>query len=555
MTGSRFRICFISTCSNTLFDEKHLNQRPRAVTFARRSAVPWKQRRHHRRNHSELTSPHRRRRRVSPILSRCSELSQRLFRPPVQLDEPSGSTTAQCYPVDGPTAEHRPALASSIMEENLPWPAPPPRPRVGHPRSEDASRVERAPGIETTPLPSQDELVETRSCRSASTSSRSNNRLSITLPVAPPTAYPSRPTPTSSTMDSCPPTPVDMSALASPVEPPDFITAIAAQERRVLELREELSRAEHGLKSLKKQWAHQEMQRKRAEIRRTEPLRPLVAQADTSDGQDDDATVRRSVELDRRKALLLGQQSSQSTPTQSRRRVFRGGHARTLSLLPPPKTTGGFSIHEDQTNDFKSPVRDLDFRVNQAPNGHGPPTPAQLSKRASWAPRSVHHVGGLKQVADGLNTALWNLVEDLRQVTVGDEPISGGGAPQRGVDANARGNYVPLAEDQDTIRASGTTARPHVARAFDDTPTPPSRFADSLGLEKSDHRHSRRKSKVEKKATKHFSWAPLTADSLDDNDWSNWESPSVKSSRWSGTTVNEDAVPVPDNHDESMAPL
>jgi len=410
--------------------------------------------------------------------------------------------------------------------------------------------MEQMPSSESMPPPSlpttdPDEPLETRSTRSASSASRTTNRLSLTLPIALPTACPSRPTPGSSTTGSYPPTPVDSLALTSPSDSGDFITAIAAQERRVLELREELNRAEQELARLKKQWRDQERTKKRAEIRRTEPLRPLAPQSDTQGGAGDVGGARRSVELDRRKALLLSQQGAQGTPTQSRRRVFRGGHARTLSLLSPARSADGFPVHEDETDDVTSPSKELDSQFSQAFGRYAPINPAPLAKRASWAPRSVHQVGGLKQVADDFKAGLWTFVEDLRQATVGNEPITGNGTPLRGIDGNSRANQALLGEDQDTIRASAPP-RPHVARAFEDTPTPPSRFADLPGLGKEGSKNEggddQRSSKPQTKATKRFSWTPLTVDSYDDNDWSNWDSPTVllSSPRWSGTTANGD---------------
>lgn len=527
------------------------------MVSARRSAGPGKYR--HRRYHAAPASPHRRRRRASSVLSTCSELSQR-FGPKSAQPDVAEDSAVRRIPAESATLEHLFAAHSTIMEEPLARPLPPPRPRVGQSGAEDVGEtIERVSDAGAIPPPAAssdelfDKLLETRSSRSASTSSRCIHRLSLTLPIAPPNAQPSRPTPTSSTMGSCPPTPVDTPVLASPTDPSDFITAIAAQERRVLELREELGRAEHELKRLKKQWQHQEVHKKKAEVRRTEPLRPLVP-LDMSNSEDDDAVTRRSVELDRRKALLQGQQSSHSTPTQARRRVFHGGHARTLSLLSPAKTTGGFPIHEDQPDQLDDTTEDLDSQFQQLRNAHAT-TPAQLSKRASWTPRSAHQVIGLKQVAEDLGANLWNFVEDLRQATVGDEPIRGSGV--RGFDvATGQGRYAPLGEDQDTIRASGSTARPHVSRAFENTPTPPSRFADPLGLEKSENagsRHKRRSSRTEAKSAKPYSWAPLGADSLDDGGWSNWESPAAKSPRWSG--ANRDTEPVPENSSENAATL
>lgn len=564
------QICFLSACSNALLirNDHPLNVNKAAVA-ARRSAKtssagastannnPSRRHRARRCNSGAHSSPYRRR--TSSIVYR-----------PAFLQKTSRAFT-QTKPVPRRKQNHN-------------------NPNNGHSRRQSGeiadldqilaihSSLEEAmlrpePSMEATPLPSTDnggpadallalsrsassadELSETRSARSASTASRTTNRLSLTLPIAPPTANPSRPTPTSSTLSSYPPTPVDTPALMSPTDPNDFITAVAAQERRVLELREELSRAESELTKLKKKWASHEAQKKRAEIRNAEPLRQL--NSSHTEAQEDSAT-RRSLDLDRRKAILLGQQSQQSTPTQSRRRVFRGGHARTLSLLSPAKGSDGFSVHEDAPETVKSPLKDFD---SPYVNRYAPIVPAQLPKRASWAPRSAHQNSGVKQIAEDFRAGLWTFMEDLRQATVGEEPITGQSSYLRGIDANSRSSTAQKTDtwdgDQDTIRAPCATPRPLASSVFDDTPTPASRFVDVQKQEKdttTEARHKRTVSKTTSKTGKHFSWTPLTINSYDDNDWSNWDSPTVKSPRWSGTTVNGDIIPaIPEKEGESQ---
>ncbi|KAL1903196.1 hypothetical protein Sste5346_000481 [Sporothrix stenoceras] len=435
----------------------------------------------------------------------------------------------------------------------------------------------------------QGEEIETRPSRSESTASRTN-RLSLTLPIAPPTAFPSRPTPASSSVASFPATPIDIaSGLMSPAEPIDLITAIAAQERRVLELREELSRAELGLTKLKRQWANHEAQKKRAEIKKTEQMRSLSSRPGTASTADpnspalplDDANSKRVSELDRRKALLLGQQpgsqpgSDPNTPTQSRRRVFRGGHARTLSLLSPTKTTAdGFDVHEDEPEmatagdeeSLKSPMSPLDLDSPFFQN-LSRTAASQLSKRASWAPQSVHQVtgAGLKQVAGDLTATLWTFVEDIRQAAVGEE-LNGSNGTMRNIDPNSR-----AADDQqNTIRASASSSRPGLSRAFttdlQGTPTPPPRHgaSGSISEQQTGSKEKSGKSKTAKtgsktgngKDAKRFSWTPLSVDSYDDNDWSSWDSPTVKSPRWSGSTANGEAVvsSIPEQTDENTTP-
>jgi hypothetical protein len=426
------------------------------------------------------------------------------------------------------------------------------------------------------PLPSQGaEIPSVRSSRATSPASRNTHRLSLTLPILPPTSLPTRPTPTSTTTPSYPPTPSEiMSApiLSSPnsADPADFIIAIAAQERRVLEIREELNQAEAELKRLKKQWAHKEAHKKRSAVRRVEPLRQMVPQRDQSaSGGGDDSATRRSVEIDRRKALLQGQLSQQNTPGSSRRKVLRGGHTRTLSLLSPARPRADSSLLDEQSDSEQSSLsRTSTFDAADDDSIVTPLTPSTVSKRASWAPRSVHQATvttGMKQLAEDMKLGLWTFVEDLRQVTVGAEPITGEGTDPRAVIADRRAspghrrlasNYRYDADEQDTIRASGAPSRPRASAVFDDTPTPSSRFADVLGqdikisnsdkdaakaLGRTDSISSRKAGK--RQTSKRFSWAPLTVDSYEDGDWSNWDSPTVRSSRWSGSTVNGDIMP------------
>ncbi|KAK1760509.1 hypothetical protein QBC47DRAFT_7294 [Echria macrotheca] len=562
MTSVRFlRTCFVSACANTLFlrDSHPLNVdkaaavAPRTTRCNPASPEPWRHRR--RRRCAAPATPYRRRRTSCaayyPDSLRKASLSFSLPKPGSRQPE-----TPRRSPRGRAHMEHIIPLQNS-MEDAMLRPAPSPvaspvrAPPAPHPISRlargDEMEPRRFPEDFVPPSPSPS---ETRSTRSGSTASRTN-RLSLTLPIAPPTAYPSRPTPASTTATSFPPTPLDTPALASPMDSGDFITAIAAQERRVLELREELSRAESDLTRLKKQWATHEAYKKRAEKRNVEPLR-LIPSVDLQD----DIAARRSVELDRRKAVLLAQQGQQNTPEKGRRRVFRGAHTRTLSLLSPTKPTSGFSVHEDGD----APSSGFEEPDSPYVNRYAPINSAQLAKRASWAPRSTIQPTGIKQVAQDFKQGLWTFMEDIRQATVGEEPITGQRTYLRGSEGDVRaaisGNTSPLAYgDQDTIRASGANSRPRVTTAFDETPAVDDQPEKENGTAPQTRGHTRSNTEGTK-TLKRFSWTPLTMDSYDDNDWSNWDSPNVGSTRWSGTTVNGDIIPsIPEKHDENDTPL
>ncbi|KAK8101239.1 hypothetical protein PG999_011613 [Apiospora kogelbergensis] len=145
------------------------------------------------------------------------------------------------------------------------------------------------------PMSATSATFDSRPRRSSSVNSRNSNRLSLTLPIAPPTSMPSRPTPTS----SVPPTPSGesiTSGLASPMDSEQLIVAIAAQERRVLELREELNRAEGDLKQLKCQWRVSETYKVRPAVQRHEPLISLATD------EDDIPSARRSLDAERKKS-------------------------------------------------------------------------------------------------------------------------------------------------------------------------------------------------------------------------------------------------------------
>ncbi|ROV96892.1 hypothetical protein VPNG_09273 [Cytospora leucostoma] len=392
-----------------------------------------------------------------------------------------------------------------------------------------------------------------RSTRSLSTASRNSNRLSLTLPVALPTKLPSRPTPITTTAPSFPPTPKDTPTVGSPTDANDFIHAIAAQERRVLELREDLKNAEAELTQLKKQWSAFDSVRKRNAMVNGEPLRPSFS-AQNSPAVEDVEAKRRSIELDRRRTMLMSQQLNKecmSTPNSGRRRVIRGGHTRALSLLSPTKPEG-CSLLDDFLDGHHSPIKDSEPHLQHL-GRMTPLTASQLNKRATWAPRSPSpgSNNGVKQMAEDFKAGLWTFVEDLRQVAVGDEPINGGGLQRRASSRQSEG-------ERDTIRASVTSSsRPHADSIFSSdhhTPTPSSRFSDPL-RESDTANLGRPRRTTSSKRAKHFSWTPLTVDSFDDNDWSNWDSPAASPPRWSGSTLNGDLItPIPEKGDENDSP-
>ncbi|KAI1765970.1 hypothetical protein GGR53DRAFT_243392 [Hypoxylon sp. FL1150] len=526
------QICLIITRSTTLTTDKRLNNIITAL-YSRRSFSVGKG--HRRAKYSPATPFPRRHSVQTEILQHRSKrkiikpfiwanikmaVEQRRLRnledPLISLDtvmnsDPDmavgASTTVEPAPSSNASTSTRARRSESIAES-------------GYAGKDTSSSLMSSP-------PPLSETSQTRSTRSTSTTSRNSNRLSLTLPIAAPNSFPSRPTPTA----SMPPTPIETSALSTPTatDPNDFIIAIAAQERRVLELREELSRAEHELRKLKKQWTTSDAYKKRVTNRNIDPLRARVPAPEVQWGHDDSPAVRYTSELERRKAILLAQ--SQAAPREHKRTVIRGGHTRTLSLLSPTKSANG-----DEA------LRSADLYTKPSPVL----SPAPLNKRATWAPRQSLPANGMKQMANELKQGLWTFVEDLRQATVGDEGISG--TTNRTSDMSSH--------DQDTIRASTTTRG---RMPFQDEPESmvetPGRSSTGSFSDRFQHRHTTSRQEPSK-AKKHYSWTPLTFENYDDEDWSNWDTPNVKTSRWSGSTVNGDIISaIPERNGENEGTL
>ena len=368
------------------------------------------------------------------------------------------------------------------------------------------------------------------------------NRLSLNFPVATGSngSDSARPTPTSSTSTSFPPTPIDMAP--SPADPSGFLVAIAGQERRVLELKEELQKAESGLAKLKVQWANQERIKKRAELRQAEPLLSLQNLAVEGRSSSDEGT-RQSIEQDRRRALL-----SISTPRDSRRKIISGGHTRTLSLLSPERS--------NFTRPFPA-LQESAEAAGSSRNNTMPDTSEGITRMTTNRARHSYQGGithGAKQVAEDLKSGMWTFLEDLRQATIGDEAVAGNVSQYV-----THGSNTALAKKSSKGslkgRNSNTPKRNLSPRTWDSLTNP------NLGLGLSDPtgplwlpESSRRITKTpigtKPKISRPLSFAPAVAES--DDDWSNWDSPTPKSPRWSGSTdVSNPLTPSSTNNQES----
>lgn len=372
--------------------------------------------------------------------------------------------------------------------------------------------------------------------RTSSSNPRRPNRLSLSFPVAPSTnTESSRPLSTSSNNQSFPPTP-SITPETTPNDPGSFLVALAGQERRVLELKEELAKAEWELKTLKRQWASHESHKKKAEIRHVEPLQPL--QSIVTGGEEAAINTRQSAEMDRRRAALLG---NLSLPKDNRRK-FSGAHTRTLSLLSPERSNFREPRPFPPVEDSGSETSGL-TRIATLPTMRTMPDTSQGITRISLASNRARHsyqsggvTHGAKQIAEDVKAGLWTFLEDLRQATVGDEAVNGPTSRttlESPVSKPVRnGSKGSLLGNERAKRNSNPRARTW------ETLTGETSLMDAEGVWPELDQPLEPSTRVAvKKVSRPISLAAPALDDLDD-DWGSWDSPTPKSPRWSGSTTS-----------------
>jgi len=200
-----------------------------------------------------------------------------------------------------------------------------------------------------------------------------------------------------------------------------FLTALASQERLVLELREHLHRAELDLGKLKTKWALHEATKRRTQL---QPLNTSISAPRSVDGEE---LSRSSREQQRHKIVKVDRNNSQ-------RKVFSGSrHMKTLSLLSPTATMEHGANSPSSARPPKSGPRDTERQStsNIVVEENKPvASPITLASTAltetpnTNLPRDVILDTG-KQLVGDFRQGLWTFFEDLRQVTVGDEAVSG----------------------------------------------------------------------------------------------------------------------------------
>ena len=282
---------------------------------------------------------------------------------------------------------------------------------------------------------------------------RQTKRLAHNFPLLLPTTQVQGDSPTSSSpkysspLESARSSPRLAPQPASLSDPNSFLTTLAAQERRVLELREELHIAESDLAGLKKQWATFEANRKKSGIRQVEQLQPLPAShLSKTDAGGGIPTPLNTYSFEKLAAK----------PTRRpQQRVFSGSrHTRTLSLLTTTSGDGSKAypepFHHDVSvaapileNENSNPTlsRSSTMPGSEANAGFGKTYKNLANRRSMPQPSADVLVKTGRQMASDLRDGLWTFFEDIRQATVGDEGING--ADNRSPAAVSRQKLTP----------------------------------------------------------------------------------------------------------------
>ena len=250
-----------------------------------------------------------------------------------------------------------------------------------------------------------------------------------------------------------------------------FLTTLAAQERRVLELKEELGKAEESLTNLKKQWSSYESRRRDSESKKLHRMKPLQTDGPPTPRFPSYAggtTTPRAMfeEMQRRKVS-----TDHIKPSPRRRRFSGSRQMRALSLVSPDTLKKFAELSELERKEkvvrVQSPI------LVDSPNPQ-PPTPDLIHEEdeednetgttspSSQSPQHRRHtVRSSMQMAADFREGLWTFFEDLKQATYGEEARGPGNRPRQGSrsDALARKDRTSSTSNSASGRPKRTVRR------------------------------------------------------------------------------------------------
>ncbi|KAI1982430.1 hypothetical protein LOZ53_000138 [Ophidiomyces ophidiicola] len=403
---------------------------------------------------------------------------------------------------------------------------------------------------------------------------RHTKRLTVNFPIGPYPPQPDQASPSTGTMSplarSSTFAPSNRSLASLALNEPDnendfYLTALAAQERKVLELREELQKAEAELTNLKKQWAAREKGRRRTEIvHHAEVMKPIKTTSDETATSSSDSgrssppdltklalQTRMSREIERKHSSRqsISQFSNGTASSAGRpRTVFQSSrHARTLSLLSPNgaetfshnqiiSSSQSLENARSSTHPRSATLPSID-RTDTATTENAAPVVSIENERNVWRHSLPITQDGTadalvrtgKQMASDFKDGFWTFLEDIRQATVGEEGINA--TEVRSMQGSHRAlRQSKVAVDRSVSKGRSTTpsaaarSKSSKAKKASTSTTEDSSFWSEFGIDSPDMKAqnngiSNDNEKKQKPASNLLD--------VDDN-WDVWESPQPK---------------------------
>ncbi|KAI9794501.1 MAG: hypothetical protein M1833_000361 [Piccolia ochrophora] len=359
----------------------------------------------------------------------------------------------------------------------------------------------RSPGVMSPPpLPDK--------CRQRSSSkveeAQRAKRISLSFPIQ--NTYPtSSPLPTPASSRSATPvndgtsTPWDQD-LPTLSETGGVLVALAAQERRVLELKEDLQRAEEALENLKRQYSASEAARKQNEMIRMQQLPSTGAGLSRAESNRD---------ANGGSARFLpgtGRRRSVANNAKAQRKVISGnGHTRALSLLSPERMNVLQPPPEEHLS--KSCEKEAP-RIHQSPSEYSPDSssfasPVSESLRQERTKPELPKEDLLRasrHIAEEIKEGLWTFIDDLRQATIGDEGIHGSLEKQKQSTSYAK--VIKKSRSISSIHSSGRPSpspysSPHVPSSMN-LPSPGQQHDRTSTTSMTDRNLSKQERSIEK---------------------------------------------------------
>ncbi|KAK9469221.1 hypothetical protein V1512DRAFT_255763 [Lipomyces arxii] len=229
-------------------------------------------------------------------------------------------------------------------------------------------------------------------------------------------------------------------------DPTDFLTMLAAKQRRVLELRDELGKAESDLKELQKQWStHEDRTRRSVQLQAItggalQNVRPRTS-LDNPNPPPQMSTITATASTTTATSMTkytTGSASGTTGVSADGEIVSSGANAGRLlagsfPFPSPPKTAPSGRTFAPRSSSLNESVLTPESAKTNAHEGIVSPSNDDFEYDDDLQNNNVNipiradeviHMG--RKLAEGLNSHFWNFYEDIKQAAIGDDLILDG---------------------------------------------------------------------------------------------------------------------------------